>query len=138
MDRIVKLEKRITKLEKRITKLEKSKVGSQHKRGFTSSGAASVISSNIGKFGVQKVVILALYYKSKQTKDEIMDNVKKWGATKKMLNWFTGGNFKQRLIDEGIVFEDGQNKDGKILYSLTKGKGYTKSKEIIQKFEKQI
>ncbi len=51
----------------------------------------------------------------------------------------TGKITKLRInkISRGIVFEDGQNKDGKSLYSLTKGNGYKKSREIIQKLKKQ-
>ena len=54
-----------------------------------------------------------------------------------MLNWFNGGNFKQRLVDIGIIFEDGEDKNGKTAYSITEGKGKQKALELIENFESQ-
>jgi len=77
---------------------------------------------------------LILYSKAKITKDGIKTEFRSLGATNKMLNWFNGGNFKQRLIDTGIIFEDGK-KEKKSIFSLTKGKGHQTAEKIIHKLE---
>jgi len=81
------------------------------------------------------LAILILYSKSKQSKDKIKTKFKSLGATKKMLNWFNGGNFKQRLVDTGIIF--GEEESRKTAYSLTEGKGIQKALKLIEKFESQ-
>ena len=86
--------------------------------------------------GIQSIVVLALLHKSNQTKKEIQDKIKVWGGSKNMLNWFKGGNFNQRLINTGIIFENGENSKKEIIFSLTKGLGNKKAKEIIEKIKK--
>lgn len=134
-DPIKKLEEKIVNLEKRVSLLEQTKI-SQHKKIDSISKLEFIVTSNIDSLGMQDIVILTSYYKSKQTVEEIKEKIRVWGGTKQKLNWFEGGNLKQRLVNKGILFEDGKNKEGLMEYSVTKGKGYKKVNEIIQKLEK--
>ena len=128
MDRIENLENRIEKLEETVEFLKKDlKIKVE---GKTTSKLEKLITQNILKLKPQDLVILILFSKAKMTKDEIKNEFQSLGATNKMLNWFSGGNFKQRLVDAGIVFEDGK-KENKSMFSLTKGKGKQFAEEII-------
>lgn len=133
---IKKLEERISDLEKRVSQLEHMKP-TLTKKIDSMSQIESIIVSNIDKLGMQDIVTLALYSKPKQTAEDLRGKIKSWGGTKQKLNWFAGGNLKQRLVNKGILFEDGKNKDGLIEYSVTKGNGYKKVNEVIQKLENQ-
>lgn len=134
---IKKLEERISNLEKRVLQLEHIKPDSYQKEINSMPRIESIITSNIDKLGMQDIVTLALYSKPKQTVEDLREKIKSWGGTKQKLNWFAGGNLKQRLVNKGILFEDGKNKDGLIEYSVTKGNGYKKANAIIQKLENQ-
>jgi len=134
---IKKLEERIFDLEKRVSQLEHIKPNSYQNEINSTPQIESIITSNIDKLGMQDIVILALYSKPKQTVEDLREKIKLWGGTKQKLNWFAGGNLKQRLVDTGILFEDGKNKNGLIEYSVTKGKGYNKVNKILQKLENQ-
>lgn len=132
-EKIEKLEIRIKSLEKRVTNLEQTK---RSKPSTTnSSKIQKLMVEKISNLKPQDLVILILHLNSKQSKDEIKTRFKALGATKKMLNWFNGGNFKQRLIDTGLIFDDGNDENNKIIYSLTEGKGTQKALEIIEKLE---
>ena len=134
MDKIVELERKIDNLEKRVKDLENIKLKIPTK---TSTKLQKLIAETILKLKPQDLVILILFSTTKQTKDEIKTKFKSLGATKKMLNWFNGGNFSQRLINTGIILEDGENKDKKSMYSLTEGKGNQIAVEIIKKLESE-
>src|SRR3989338_1801192 len=129
-DPIKILEVRISNLEKRVSQLESTK-SSFHEKTGSISKTESIITSNIDSLGMQDIVILSIYSKPKQTVEELKNKIRLLGGTKQKLNWFEGGNLKQRLVNKGILFEDGKNKDGSIEYSITKGKGYKKVNEII-------
>lgn len=133
-DSIKKLEVRIANLEKRVKVLEKeSKLPKTHK---SSKNTENIITSNFESLNMQSIVILTLYENPKQTRENLSNQIKLWGGSKKMINWFNGGNLKQRLVNTGIAFEDGINQDGKPQYSLTQGKGTKKAEEIIEKLKK--
>jgi len=133
MDKIKELEKRIEDLEvivKSLLKDNKTEPLNQN-----TSKLQKVMTDKIFKVKPIDLVILILYSKSKQSKDEMKTKFKALGATKKTLNWFNGGNFKQRLVNTGIIFEEEGN--GKKVYSLTEGKGTQKALELIENFESQ-
>lgn len=129
MDRIDQLERKLHDLEKRVAKLEKEKT-SKSVSLPNISGLQKLLVQNISKIKPQDLIILILYSTPKQTKEQIKNKFLSLGSTKKMLNWFNGGNFKQRLIDSGLVLEDDNN-----TYSLTEGKGKQKVFSIIEKLE---
>ena len=130
MSKIEELEKRIESLEQIVESLKKEH-GIKHSQK-KSSKLESLLSQHILKLKPQDLVILILYSKSKITKDEIKTKFRTLGATAKMLNWFNGGNFKQRLIDTGIVFVEDKKES---MFSLTKGKGIQTAEQIITKLE---
>ncbi len=130
------MEKKIDNLEKRVSNLEKEK-SSKSSNLTNLSGLQKLLVEKISKIKPQDLVILILYSTPKQTKEQIQNKFQSLGTSKKMLNWFKGGNFKQRLIDTGLVFEDGKNDDGST-YSLTEGKGTQKAISIIEKLKTTI
>jgi len=133
MDKLKELEDRLTKLEKRVTTLEKEKTSTSN--NYTNlSELQKLLIEKTSELKPQDLVILILYSTPKQTREQIKNKFQTLGATKKMLNWFRGGNFKQRLIDAGLLFEDGKNDDGPT-YSLTKGKGTQKALSVIEKLK---
>lgn len=135
MNKIDQFEKKLTDLEKRVSALEIKKNPKSVNNGYQSKLEILLV-EKIAQLKPQDLTILILHLESKQTRIQIKDKFKSLGATKKMIKWFKGGNFKQRLINEGIVFEDGTNEKNKILYSLTQGKGRKKASDIINKLEK--
>ena len=131
MERLDELEKRINSLEKRVVELENNK----ERDSPEITNLEKLIIEKISSVKSQEIVILILYLKPKQTKKQIMSTLQKFGATKKMLNWFNGGNFKQRLVNAGIVYEiKEENKD--VTYSLTEGLGKQKVMTIINNLKK--
>ena len=135
MKKIEQFEKKLTDLEKIVSALENKKNPKSDNTG-NQSKLEILLVEKIAKLKPHYLIILILHLEPKQTRIQIIDKFKSLGATKKMIKWFSGGNFKQRLIDEGIVFEDGTNEKNKILYSLTQGKGRKKAADIINKLEK--
>lgn len=135
MDKIKELEKRIEDLEEMMKSLLKDNKAEPLNQN--TSKLQKIMTEKISKVKPLDLVILVLHSNSKQSRDEMKIKFKSLGATKKMLNWFNGGNFKQRLIDTGIIFVDGKNDDDKTTYSLTEGKGKQKVLEMIENFESQ-
>lgn len=65
---------------------------------------------------------------------KIKKTLQHWGCDKKTIGWFKGGNFKQRLIDQGIITSNNKDEKNKSVFSLTKIKWIKKSNEIFQKY----
>lgn len=133
MDKLKELEDRLEKLEKRVTTLEKEKTSTLNNHTNLSE-LQKLLVEKTSELKPQDLVILILYSTPKQTREQIKNKFQSLGATKKMLNWFRGGNFKQRLIDTGLLFEGGKNDDGPT-YSLTEGKGTPKALSVIEKLK---
>jgi hypothetical protein len=78
-----------------------------------------------------KDAILVCYRKiGPQTKKQLQQNLRKWGVP--FGSWFGGGNFKNRLVDEGYLIADGEDEKGKPIYKLSI-KGRKEADEIINK-----
>ena len=133
MDKLKELESRLSNLEKRVTTLEKEKTSTSNNHTNLSE-LQKLLVEKISELKPQDLVILILYSTPKQAREQIKNKFQSLGATKIMLNWFRGGNFKQRLIDTGLLFEDGKNDDGS-MYSLTEGKGTQKALSVIEKLK---
>ena len=133
-DELKKLKKLVENLVKRVETLEQVK-RSEKSSSTNSSKLQKLMTEQISSLKPQDLVVQILYAKPKQTKAEIQNKFQSLGATKKMINWFSGGNFRQRLMNKGFVFEDGKNESGKNLYSLTEGKGVQKALSIIEKLQ---
>ena len=129
MDKLKELEKRITDLEKRFDKLEEDKI---QVRRF--SKAEEKLFEIIDDIIPQDLVVIALRLNGNLSRTEIKKTIQDWGCDKKTMGWFKGGNFKQRLIDQGIIVSINKNEKNKDIFSLTKIKGIKKSNEIFQKY----
>lgn len=132
-DLIKKLEERIFKLEKRVTKLEQNSKSPLKFSSIKLSNVEKNLTEQIDKIGPQNLVVIELKMKPKQSKTDLQNLFRSWGCKKKVLKWFKGGNFNQRLLDNGIVIRDGKN-DSEELFSLSRVKGYTKAGDIFKKY----
>lgn len=123
------LETRLESLEERLTRIEKIVLRedfSSKKRG----GVEKIVIDNIDKISTQHLVVIALYLKPKQTKQEIKNMLQDWG--KAVGNWFQGGNLNNRLLKKGVIKKDDVNEKKEDLFSLT-GKGQNIVKNLIEK-----
>ena len=66
-------------------------------------------------------------------KKQLQENLRKWGVP--FGSWFGGGNFKNRLVDEGYLLADGEDAKGKPIYKLSI-KGRKEADDIIEKVQK--
>ena len=128
----IEFEKKLESLEKkmnaRMDRLEAmlSGAGSTHSIEKQSRETTDdVIAKNVnGKF-VKNAILFALLEEDRQSKTQIQKKLERLGVP--YGSWFTGGNFKQRLVRTGIVVEDGKNENGEQLFSLSiRGKTITK------------
>lgn len=133
-DEVKKLEKIVKNLVKRVEILEQV---NRPKKDVSSNSSKlqKLMADQISNLIPQDLVILILYSKTKQTREQIINKFQTVGATKKMTNWFKGGNFRQRLVNAGLVFIDGEDEKGKSIFSLTEGKGIQRALSIIEKLE---
>lgn len=129
MDKLKELETRITNLEKRFDKLEKN--GIQVQRFSKVEEKLFEIIDNVMP---QDLVVIVLRLNGNLSRTEIKKNIQGWGCNKKTIGWFKGGNFKQRLIDQGIIISTNKDEKDKDVFSLTKIKGIKKSNEIFKKY----
>ena len=134
MDKILELEKRIEDLENTVKSLQCNFTSSSENQN--NDELTTLMVENISKIKSHDLVILLLFSESTMTKDELKAQFMALGTTNKMINWFNGGNLKQRLIDTGILYKSG-SKEKKICYSLTKGKGRQAAKKIIQRLKSE-
>ncbi|MDH3764578.1 MAG: hypothetical protein OER82_02055 [Nitrosopumilus sp.] len=129
MDKLKELETRITDLEKRFDELEKDKIQVQ---GF--SKVEEKLFEITDDIMPQDLVVIALRLNGNLSRTEIKKTIQDWGCNKKTIGWFKGGNFKQRLIDQGIIISTDKDEKNKDIFSLTKIKGIKKSNEIFKKY----
>ncbi len=71
-----------------------------------SSNLENKIREKINEIGIQHLVILILKFKTKQTKSQIEETIRRWN--KPVGSWFKGGNFNKRLLRKSILMKDGQ------------------------------
>ena len=122
---------RLKKLEERVTKLERKKeVETLSMTDLDIVG--SKLQGKVDSIGQQKLIIISLRCKPKQSKSDLLDILLKWGIKKTIHKWFKGNNFKSRLVDTGIIMKDGKNSNGKDVYSLTITKGMPQADKLIQ------
>ncbi|MEO9277414.1 MAG: hypothetical protein ABI340_06525 [Nitrososphaera sp.] len=121
-------EERFQKIEERIAKIEQFLFtgGSRPK----SKGIEKLLIDNVDDISTQHLVVIALFLKPKQTKQEIKKMLEDWG--KAVGNWFQGGNMNNRLLKKGVIKKDGANDKNEDLFSLT-GKGGKMAEEFIEK-----
>lgn len=132
MEKILELEKRIENLETIVKSLQDNFLASSKpSENQNNSELSMLINKRISKLKPRDLVILLLLSESTMTKNELKSQFRALGTTNKMINWFNGGNLKQRLLDTGILYENGK-KDTQTCYSLTKGKGHQEARKIIQ------
>ena len=129
MDKLLALEKRIENLENIVKSLQCN--FPLLSKNQNNAELTMLIDEHISKIKPQDLVILLLFSKSTMTRDELKLQFKELGTTSKMINWFDGGNLKQRLLDTGLLYENGK-KEKKTCYSLTKGKGHQTARKIVQ------
>jgi len=84
------------------------------------------------KAETREAIIICYRRIGKQTKTTLQTNLRKWGVP--FGSWFKGGNFKNRLVDGGILVEDGKDEKGKTIYALSI-RGRKMADEIIQKLK---
>lgn len=121
---------RLKKLEERVTELEEEKPKIPSMTNLDKVG--SKLQGKVDSLGQQKLIIISLRYKPKQSKSDLLDILLKWGIKKTIHKWFKGSNFKLRLLDTGIIMKDGKNSDGEDVYSLTITKGIPQADKLIQ------
>lgn len=129
MDKLEELEKRIRDLEKRLDKVEENRV-----KVFEFSRIEEKLFEIINEIIPQDLVVIALRINGNLSRSEIKKTIQDWGCDKKTIGWFKGGNFKQRLIDQGILIASTKDAKNEDVYSLTKAKGMKKANEIFQKY----
>ncbi len=118
-------------LEERVARLEKIVLSEEYssKKG---GNVEKLVIDHIDDVSTQHLVVIALFLKSKKTKQEIKKTLQDWG--KAVGNWFQGGNMNNRLLNEGIIRKDGINDKKEDLFSLT-GKGENVAKKLIEKIK---
>lgn len=118
-------------LEERVARLEKIVLSGDYstKKG---GEVEKLVIDHIDDISTQHLVVIALFLKSKQTKQEIKKMLQDWG--KAVGNWFQGGNMNNRLLNEGIIKKDGANNKNEDLFSLT-GKGENVAKGFVEKIK---
>ncbi|MCH7561144.1 MAG: hypothetical protein IIC67_07240 [Thaumarchaeota archaeon] len=132
MTQIDELENRLAELEKRVSKLEGILDIDFSKSEVNNIGLK--LQGKVDEIGQQKLIILILYYKPKQSKADLLGILLNWDIKKTIHKWFKGSNFKHRLLDTGFVMKDEKNSEDEDLFSLTITKGIPKAEEIIKKF----
>ena len=128
-DRLTSLEKKVKEIEKRLANLERVKPMKEKRQH--SSDLESKIRTKINGIGIQHLIILVLKIKSKQTKTEIENTLRKWN--KPIGSWFRGGNFNKRLLNGGIIMKDGENDSNEPQFSLTM-RGLKEIEKIVSKY----
>jgi hypothetical protein len=122
-------ENKLLTLEERITRLEKIVLNEDY-LNKKSNDIEKMIIDHVDDISTQHLVVIALFLKSKQTKQEIKSMLQDWGKAVK--NWFQGGNMNKRLVKTAIIKKDGINDKNDDLFSLT-GKGENIAKDLIEK-----
>jgi len=122
---------RLKKLEGRVTELEEKK--ELEPPSMTDLDiVGSKLQGKVDSLGPQKLIIISLRCKPKQSKSDLLDILLKWGVKTTIHKWFKGNNFKSRLVDTGIIMKDGKNSNDKDVYSLTITKGIPQADKLIQ------
>lgn len=121
-------------LEERVARLEKI-VLSRDYSAKKSGSIEKLVIDDIDDISTQHLVVIALFLKPKQTKQEIKKILQDWG--KAVGNWFQGGNLNNRLLKKGIIKKDGANPKNDDLFSLT-GKGGNVAKKLIDKIKSRV
>ncbi|MEX0594859.1 MAG: hypothetical protein WD512_00030 [Candidatus Paceibacterota bacterium] len=136
MDKLNAFEVKLKDLEQRVSRLEKDimSISSKDRIKIRSDDFERKLSDKIDNVGIQNLVIIALKIKPKQTKTELTNLLLSWGTKKTVKGWFKGGNFKQRLLDNGIIMKDGENDENEGFFSLTKVKGNQMAKSLFEKY----
>jgi len=86
----------------------------------------------LDKVETKDAIIICFRKMGSQTKERLQENLRKWGIP--FGSWFTGGNFKNRLLDEGILVHEGKDENGKTIYTLSI-RGRKLAHELISKIE---
>lgn len=89
------------------------------------------IKERINEIGIQHLIILILKNKTKQTKSQIEETVRKWN--KPIGSWFRGGNFNKRLLKKSLLMKDGESDSGESQFALTM-KGLREAENLINKY----
>lgn len=92
------------------------------------------LEGKVDEIGQQGLIILALYYKPKQSKENLLNVLLSWGIKKTIHKWFKGSNFKHRLLDTGVIVKVDVDSNDQDLFSLTVPKGIPRAKELIEKY----
>ena len=135
MNKIDKFEKKLLELENRISKLEGNSECIKNESIDELSDVGIKLQGKIDVIGSQRLIIIALRVKPKQSKSDLLDILLTWGIGKTIHGWFRGSNFNSRLLDKGLLKKVGINSNDKDLFSLTTSKGIPKADELIQKYE---
>jgi hypothetical protein len=125
---IDELKKRLDSLEKRVEQLENP----SESRLTLGNSLETKIVENIDDIGIQNLVLLALRLKSKQSRNDLKTKLESW--QKPVGSWFSGGNFKNRLLAPNQIIQDGVNEKKENLYSLG-SKGTKTVKKLIEKYD---
>lgn len=113
------IERRILDIEKRLSILESSiKAAPSVAVEKTPSVLEEKLPALVDDMGTQDLVLIALRLRNALTKEEIKKTLGDWG--KAYGDWFTGGNFRSRLIGRGLVKLEDKKKNDQDAFSLTK------------------
>ena len=126
---------RLESLEKRVSNLENHNKSKIEEIKFDKLNVVEKkLVDKIDSIGTQNLIIIALKIKPRQTKDDLESLLLKWGSKKTIHGWCGGGNFSTRLLDKGIVINDGKNSNNADCFSLTKIRGMKVADALFEKF----
>ena len=141
MDKFLEIWKKINEMDVRVKKLEKSSSSQLEKNNKEKSSSSNNLESlgiklqgKVDKVGQQNLIILALKFKPRQSKTDLLNVLLNFGVSKTIHKWFKSGNLNNRLLNKGIIMIDGKNSD-EDLYSLTIPKGIPKANDLINKYD---
>jgi uncharacterized protein YdcH (DUF465 family) len=133
MDKFSKIWEKINEIDERVKKLEVNKPEISSSSPFYTIGIK--FKDKVDEIGQQKLILIALRFKPKQSKSDLLNVLLSWGIKNTIYKWFRGSNFKQRLLDIGLIMKDGKNTNNEDTFSLTISKGIPKADELIEKYE---
>ena len=134
MNEISKIWEKINEIDERVKKLENTNQEIEFPSANKLQSLGIKLQGKIEKIGPQGLIIIALRYKPKHSKSDLLNILLNLGVKKTIHGWFKGSNFKWRLLDSGIIMKDGINSNNEDLFSLTITKGIPKADELIKKY----
>lgn len=140
MTEFTRIWQKINEIDDRLKKFENTEsksIENPAKEDKTKNKLDSIglkLQGQVDSIGQQKLILIALYYKPKQSKQDLLNVLLSWGIKNTIHKWFKGSNFKHRLLDIGLIMKDGVDSNDDDLYTLTIGKGILSANKLIEKY----